>query len=42
MDMMDVVVTGVPALAAGELLGQLHPWRRLGDWAADQARFTGA
>ncbi|WP_079408597.1 hypothetical protein [Streptomyces sp. 3211] len=30
------------ALAAGYLLGRLRPWRRAGDWAADQVRFTGA
>ncbi|GAA2331272.1 hypothetical protein [Streptomyces cuspidosporus] len=40
---MGVVVTAaVVALAAGYLLGRLRPWRRLGDWAADQVRFTGA
>ncbi|WP_326743433.1 hypothetical protein [Streptomyces sp. NBC_01768] len=39
---MGVVVTAaVVALAAGYLLGRLRPWRRLGDWAADQVRFTG-
>ncbi|WP_141746768.1 hypothetical protein [Streptomyces agglomeratus] len=36
------MVTAVTALAAGCLLGRLRPWRRLGDWAADQIRFTGA
>ncbi|GAA3015351.1 hypothetical protein [Streptomyces fulvorobeus] len=30
------------ALAAGYLLGRLRPWLRLGDWAADQIRHTGA
>ncbi|MFC7918274.1 hypothetical protein [Streptomyces sp. NPDC057386] len=39
---MGVVVTAVVAVAAGYLLGRLHPWRCLGDWAADQVRFTGA
>ncbi len=40
---MGVVVTAaVVARAAGYLLGRLRPWRRLGDWAADQVRFTGA
>ncbi|WP_079171610.1 hypothetical protein [Streptomyces sp. CC53] len=38
---MDVVVTTVVALAAGCLPGRLRPWQRLGDWAADQVRFTG-
>ncbi|MHB6912840.1 hypothetical protein [Streptomyces sp. DB-54] len=37
---MGVVVTAIVALAAGYLLGRLGPWRRLGDWAADQVRFT--
>ncbi|CAK7288535.1 hypothetical protein SGPA1_70124 [Streptomyces misionensis JCM 4497] len=37
-----VVLVAVVALAAGYLLGRLRPWRRLGDWAADQIRFTGA
>ncbi|MFJ3630491.1 hypothetical protein ACIPV3_29880 [Streptomyces albidoflavus] len=35
------VVTAVAALAAGYLLGRLRPWQRLGNWAADQVRFTG-
>ncbi|MFJ3637608.1 hypothetical protein [Streptomyces sp. NPDC090112] len=39
---MGVVVTAAVAVAAGYLLGRLRPWRRLGDWAADQVRFTGA
>ncbi|MEU3743233.1 hypothetical protein AB0E78_40020 [Streptomyces sp. NPDC032198] len=39
---MGVVATAAAALAAGYLLGRLRPWRRLGDWAADQVRFTGA
>ncbi|KIF05729.1 hypothetical protein PL81_11495 [Streptomyces sp. RSD-27] len=39
--MMAVVVTAAAALAAGYLLGRLRPWRRAGDWAADQVRFTG-
>ncbi|MCX4524040.1 hypothetical protein OHA69_41350 [Streptomyces anulatus] len=30
------------ALAAGYFLGRLRPWRRLGDWADDQIRYTGA
>ncbi|MFE1878051.1 hypothetical protein ACFW9N_45690 [Streptomyces sp. NPDC059496] len=38
---MGIVLTAVVALAAGYLLGRLRPWRRLGDWAADQVRFTG-
>ncbi|MFG3042873.1 hypothetical protein ACGFYZ_38840 [Streptomyces sp. NPDC048330] len=38
---MGVYVTAVIALAAGYLLGRLRPWRRLGDWAADQVRHTG-
>ncbi|MFD3874628.1 hypothetical protein [Streptomyces sp. NPDC058623] len=37
-----MVVAAAAALAAGYLLGRLRPWRRAGDWAADQARFTGA
>ncbi|MET9593175.1 hypothetical protein ABZY45_19885 [Streptomyces sp. NPDC006516] len=39
---MGVVATAAAALAAGYLLGRLRPWQRLGDWAADQVRFTGA
>ncbi|MFJ6694414.1 hypothetical protein [Streptomyces sp. NPDC091294] len=39
--MVGIVVTAAAALAAGYLLGRLRPWRRLGDWAADQVRFTG-
>lgn len=39
---MGVIATAAAALAAGYLLGRLRPWRRLGDWAADQVRFTGA
>lgn len=39
---MGIVVTAAAALAAGYLLGRLRPWRRAGDWAADQVRFTGA
>ncbi|MBK3646324.1 hypothetical protein [Streptomyces sp. MBT33] len=39
--MVGVVVTAAAALAAGYLLGRLRPWQRLGDWAADQVRFTG-
>ncbi|WP_236243583.1 hypothetical protein [Streptomyces sp. CC228A] len=39
---MGVVVTAAAALTAGYLLGRLRPWQRLGDWAADQVRFTGA
>ncbi|MFJ3891415.1 hypothetical protein [Streptomyces rubrogriseus] len=38
--MMGVVVTAAAALTAGYLLGRLRPWQRLGDWAADQVRFT--
>ncbi|MFF3276584.1 hypothetical protein ACFYWU_37490 [Streptomyces chrestomyceticus] len=37
-----VVIPAVVALAAGYLLGRLRPWRRLGDRAADQVRFTRA
>ncbi|MEU7038855.1 hypothetical protein ABZ958_35070 [Streptomyces sp. NPDC046237] len=40
--MVGVIVTTAAALAAGYLLGRLRPWQRLGDWAADQVRFTGA
>ncbi|MFF4935117.1 hypothetical protein ACFY2H_40715 [Streptomyces griseofuscus] len=40
--MVGVVVTAAAALAAGYLLGRLRPWQRLGDWAADQVRITGA
>ncbi|MFI8818036.1 MULTISPECIES: hypothetical protein [unclassified Streptomyces] len=40
--MVGVIVTAAAALAAGYLLGRLRPWQRLGDWAADQVRFTGA
>ncbi|MGW0607762.1 hypothetical protein [Streptomyces sp. NPDC002640] len=39
---MVVAVTAAVELVAGYLLGRLRPWRRLGDWAADQVRFTGA
>ncbi|MEV7160299.1 hypothetical protein AB0N77_37775 [Streptomyces misionensis] len=39
---MDIVITAAVALAVGYLLGRLRPWQRLGDWAADQVRFTGA
>ncbi|MFF9496345.1 hypothetical protein [Streptomyces flaveolus] len=39
---LGVVVTAVVALTAGCLLGRLRPWQRLGDWATDQVRFTGA
>ncbi|MFG2360016.1 hypothetical protein [Streptomyces sp. NPDC048521] len=43
MDMMAIVVAAaVAALAAGYPLGRLRPRRRLGDWTADQIRFTGA
>ncbi|MFF3313503.1 hypothetical protein [Streptomyces sp. NPDC002952] len=42
MVVMGVVTTAVVALAAGYLLGRLRPGQRLGDWAADQVRFTGA
>ncbi|SCF73801.1 hypothetical protein [Streptomyces sp. Ncost-T10-10d] len=41
MVVMGAVVTAAAALAAGYLLGRLRPWRRAGDWAADQVRFTG-
>jgi hypothetical protein len=37
---MGVVVTAAATLAAGCLLGRLHPWQRLSDWAADQVRLT--
>ncbi|MFE7514265.1 hypothetical protein ACFU8I_24005 [Streptomyces sp. NPDC057540] len=40
--MVGVVVTAAAALAAGYLLGRLRPWRRLGDWAADQVRYAWA
>ncbi|MFC8872945.1 hypothetical protein ACFUAC_35750 [Streptomyces sp. NPDC057148] len=40
--MVGVVATAAAALTAGYLLGRLRPWQRLGDWAADQVRFTGA
>ncbi|MFJ7497377.1 hypothetical protein ACIQZB_40920 [Streptomyces sp. NPDC097727] len=36
------MTTAAAALAAGYLLGRLRPWQRLGDWATDQVRFTGA
>ncbi|WP_148592734.1 hypothetical protein [Streptomyces sp. WAC01526] len=39
---MGIGVTAAAALAAGYLLGRLRPRQRLGDWAADQVRFTGA
>ncbi|WP_282698309.1 hypothetical protein [Streptomyces sp. CC208A] len=39
--MVSLVVTAAAPLTAGYLLGRLHPWQRLGDWAADQVRFTG-
>ncbi|MFG2093953.1 hypothetical protein [Streptomyces sp. NPDC048612] len=39
--MTGIVVTAAAALTAGYLLGRLRPWRRAGDWAADQVRFTG-
>ncbi|MFF7705302.1 hypothetical protein [Streptomyces lydicus] len=39
--MRGIAVTAAAALAAGYLLGRLRPWRRLGDWAADQVHFTG-
>ncbi|MEU9033252.1 hypothetical protein AB0D46_38315 [Streptomyces sp. NPDC048383] len=39
--MMAVVVIAAAALAAGYLLGRLRPWRRAGDWAADQVRHAG-
>ncbi|MET9551071.1 hypothetical protein ABZY36_38180 [Streptomyces sp. NPDC006627] len=38
---MGVAVTAAAALAASYLLGRLRPWQHLGDWAADQVRFTG-
>ncbi|MEU2357988.1 hypothetical protein ABZ599_34275 [Streptomyces misionensis] len=40
--MVGVVVIAAVALAAGYLLGRLRPWQRLGNWAVDQVRFTGA
>jgi hypothetical protein len=45
MVVMGVIATAAAALAAaalaaGYLLGRLRPWQRLGDWAADQIRFT--
>ncbi|MFD6471661.1 hypothetical protein [Streptomyces goshikiensis] len=39
--MMAVVVIAAAALAAGYLLGRLRPWRRAGDWAADQVHHAG-
>lgn len=39
---MVLIVTSVCTLAVGYLLGQLRPWRCLGDWAAAQVRFTGS
>ncbi|MFI8966473.1 hypothetical protein ACIGO8_30670 [Streptomyces sp. NPDC053493] len=33
-----VVATAAAALAASDQPGRLRPWRRLGDWAADQLR----
>ncbi|RSS37117.1 hypothetical protein [Streptomyces sp. WAC08241] len=38
---MGMVVAVVVALAAGYLLGRVRPWRRLGDWAVGEFRFTG-
>ncbi|MFE8940922.1 hypothetical protein ACFYNX_25990 [Streptomyces sp. NPDC007872] len=38
---MGVGVAVVGALAAGYLLGRVRPWRRLGDWAVEEFRFTG-
>ncbi|MFJ6252509.1 MULTISPECIES: hypothetical protein [unclassified Streptomyces] len=38
---MGVGVAVVGALAAGYLLGRVRLWRRLGDWAVDEFRFTG-
>ncbi|MFF3177904.1 hypothetical protein ACFVQ0_35395 [Streptomyces sp. NPDC057900] len=38
---MGIVIIAAAALAAGYLLGRLRPWRRAGDWVADQVRFTG-
>ncbi len=38
---MGVVITAVTALTVGSLLGRLHPWQRLGDWASYLVRFTG-
>ncbi|MGW2415967.1 hypothetical protein ACWCV5_27905 [Streptomyces tubercidicus] len=40
--MSGVVFAAAVALSAGYLLGRLRPWCRLGDWAADQVRFTGS
>lgn len=40
--MVGVIVTAAAALAAGYLLGRLRPWRRAGDWAADQVHHAGA
>lgn len=42
MVVMDVAVTAAAALAAGYPLGRLRPWQRVGGWAADQVRCTGA
>ncbi|MBV7674141.1 hypothetical protein STHAL_32355 [Streptomyces halstedii] len=35
-------VVAVAALALGYLVGRVRPWRRLGNWAEDQLRFTGS
>lgn len=39
---MSVLVIAAVALALGYLLGRLRPWHQLGNWAADQVRFTGS
>ncbi|MEV6774754.1 hypothetical protein [Streptomyces syringium] len=41
MGVMGVIVTAVVTLPASYLPGRLRPWQRLGDWGADQVRFTG-
>ncbi|MFL4953275.1 hypothetical protein ACJ6WE_39790 [Streptomyces sp. MMS24-I31] len=37
-----VITAAAVALVAGYLVGRVRPWQRLGDWAEDQVRFTGA
>lgn len=37
-----LIVTAAVALVVGYLVGRVRPWQRLGNWAEDQVRFTGA
>ncbi|MFI9176172.1 hypothetical protein [Streptomyces lincolnensis] len=37
-----VITAAAVALVVGYLVGRVRPWQRLGDWAEDQVRFTGA